>query len=112
MNAVIVTFHFLAPKWPCDEALRAHQTLLERLPGLEASLALDNRTEIAFLLTFEEQSALDAYFNSDEFRALSTQPGCNDVFVKEFNVFSIPDDQVVLEPPPARAMESTVETPA
>lgn len=109
MNAVIVTFHFLAPKWPCEAALQAHQNLLERLPGLEASVALDNRTELAFLLTYEEQGALDHYFQSEEFRRLSTEPGCNDVFVKEFNVFSIPDDGVVLEADPAGSMEPAVD---
>lgn len=106
MNAVIVSFHFLAPKWPCDEVLQAHQNLLERLPGLEASVALDSRTELAFLLTFEEQRAVDRYFKSEEFRRLSTEPGCHDVFVKEFNVFSIPD---ALEPPPAGSVEPAMD---
>ena len=112
MNAVIVSFHYLAPKWPCEEVLQAHQKLLERLPGLQVSVALNSRTEIAYLLTFEKKGALDVYFQSDEFRRLSSQPGCNDVFVKEFNVFSIPDDQVVLERPPAESMESTVNASA
>lgn len=97
MNAVIVSFTFLASTRPCPEVMRNHQELLDRLPGIEASIALDSRSEISYLLTYEDPETLQAYTESEEFRRLCCQPGCTDVFVKEFNVLSIADDGAALE---------------
>lgn len=111
MNAVIVSFHFLAPQRPCEQLLQAHQRFLDRLPGLEASVALDSRSELAFLLTYEDRRTLRAYFDSEEFEQLSTQPGCNDVFVKEFSILSIPEDRIVLESRTAESIETSAGAP-
>lgn len=112
MHAVFVSFHFLAPKRPCEKLVQAHQQLLERLDGLESSLTLDSRSEMAFLLTYEDEQAIDAYFASEEFQCLSTQPGCNDVFVKEFQIMpgqiEVRDD--VLQVAPGEAFEPTSNT--
>ena len=86
MNATIVSFHFLAPHRPCEQLLRAHQERLDRLAGITSSITLDSRWEIALLLTYENQRAIDAYFASEEFQRMSRQPGCSDVFVKAFTL--------------------------
>lgn len=84
MQAVIVSFHFHPRKGPCDRLMEAHRQLIDRIPGMDLRIMLDGRSEYAFVLTFEERSTLDAYFESEEFRSLSCQPGCDDVFVKAF----------------------------
>ncbi len=89
LDAVFVSFHFLAPQRPCETLVDAHQALLDRLPGLESAVALGNRAELAYLLTFSNQRHIDAYFAAPEFEQLSNQPGCNDVFIKTFSI--LPD---------------------
>lgn len=89
MHAVFVSFHFLAPKRPCEKLIQAHQALLDRLDGLQSSVMLDSRSELAVLLMYDDRELIDAYFASDEFQLLSTQPGCHDVFVKEFSTVPV-----------------------
>jgi hypothetical protein len=97
MNAVIVSFHFLAPNRPCEQLLAAHHERLDSLDEVVASVALDSRSEVAFLLMYERQDAIEAYFASEEFQHMSTQPGCYDVFVKEFHLLPEPTADIVID---------------
>lgn len=92
MSTVIVSFRFLAPHRPAGELVAAHRKFLCKLRGLQDCIALERDFEHAFILTFEDATALDRYLASDAYRQYSTQPGCYDVFVNQFDSLSIPVD--------------------
>lgn len=85
-RAFIVTFHYGRPRSDRETLVEEHQRMLEQLQELSFSVVLENGSEVAYLLTFEDHATLSAYLATDEFHRMSTQGGCNDVFIKEFEL--------------------------
>ncbi|MEZ4523526.1 MAG: hypothetical protein R3A46_18060 [Thermomicrobiales bacterium] len=108
MTTVIVSFRFLAPHRPDEKVVKAHHSLLCRLDGVSHYMALDRETEHAYVLTFESEAEVEKYLASEEHRRYSTEPGCYDVFVTQFEPLPIPfpEDDGLFEDLPPEALRS------